>query len=626
MNYNSLLFKGSASPILFVKIQKPELPNTNYVFLWVIIMTISGGELLLQCLKQEGVKYIFGIVGDQLNSLIDVLARKGDQLNMEFIGTRHEAAAAHMADAFARTTGQPGVCLGTVGPGAANLIGGVYAAFADSVPLIVLTAQNQTWRIYPDHGSTQGLDQINLFKPIVKWNAVVWTLDRLPNLVQWAFRIATSGRPGPVHLDLPSNLLFGTTETPPALLPPERYRPLIGPTANPVLIGEAAKLLTEAKFPLLHAGSGVLWADATSAFVQLAEHLSAAVSTSVGARGVIPEDHPLAFIPGGAGALQAQNCADVVLLVGGRLGDLDFWGKPPGWAPPQNQKLIHLDIDSSAIGLNREIDLALVGDARSTLQFLLAEVQRRSKLHSPSPLLEQCQKTQQTWLEGFVKIAEADKKPIHPLQLIKTVRDFFDRTAISCVDGGNTVVWCSYLNRIFEPRTYLWAGDSGQLGAGLGFALGAKFAYPDRQVYLITGDGAFSFHLQELETAARYKLPIVAVIANDRRYGMIAGVQHLLFDNRFYGVDFTDVRYDKIAQAMGCFGERVQDPKELRPALNRAVKSQLPAVLDVIIDQDANLNPPDLQVIGAMWLEGCQPPPITDDEKTKKQPKEVPAS
>jgi acetolactate synthase-1/2/3 large subunit len=590
-------------------------------------MPVSGGELLARCLAQEQVRFIFGIIGDQWNSFYDVLARKGDELGIEIVDTRHEAAAAHMADAYARTTGKPGVCLGTVGPGAANLVGGVYAAYADSVPLIILTAQNQTWRIYPDSGSTQGLDQVSLFKPITKWNAVVWNINRLPQLVQWAFRVATSGRPGPVHLDFPSDVLYGCVDIAPPVPEPSRYRSTAPATADPSLIGQAAKMLADAQFPLLHAGAGVLWADATQEFVQLAEHLSAAVSTSVGARGVIPEDHSLAFVPGGAGALQAQNCADLVFLVGGRLGDLDFWGKPPGWAPSDRQRLIQLDVAADMIGVNREVDLGLVGDAKSTLRFLLDEVKRRTPRRKASALLGQCQASQQTWLKNYLEIASADHVPIHPLRVVKEVRAFFDRTAISCVDGGNTAIWCSYLNRIYTPRTFLWASDSGHLGAGLPFAVGAKLTHPDRQVYLITGDGAFMLHIHELETAVRRKAPIVAVICNDRRWGMIAGVEHLLFENRFIGVDFTDVRYDKIAEAMGCYGERVEDPEELRPALERAVASKKPAVLDVIIDRDANLNPPDLALIGAVWLEGCKAPPVEKEakEKKKKRAAEIPA-
>ncbi|MFX1490870.1 MAG: thiamine pyrophosphate-binding protein [Promethearchaeota archaeon] len=589
-------------------------------------MLISGGEILAQSLANEQTRYIYGIIGDQWNSFFDVLARKGDELGIEFITTRHEAAAAHMADAYARTTGKPGICLGTVGPGAANLVGGVYAAYADSVPIIVLTAQNQTWRIYPDTGMTQALDQLNLFKPLVKWNAVAWKIERIPQLIQHAFRIALSGRPGPVHLDIPSDILYGTVDQSPQIHPPNRYRRTIPPTADPQLIGQAAQMLLEAEFPLIHAGSGVLWANASEVLIKLAEHLSAAVSMSPTARGSIPEDHALAFNPGLQTGAFAQNCADLVLLVGGRLSDLDFWGKPPGWKLSDTQKLIQIDIAGDMIGLNREVDLALVGDAKSTLQFLLSEVTRRSEPKAPSTLLEQSQQSRDRWVQSQLDIASKDDKSIHPLRLIKEVRDFFDRSAISVVDGGNTNLWTININRIYEPRTYLCATESGHLGAGLPYAISAQLSHPDRQVYLISGDGSFMFNIQELETAARYNTPIIAVIANDRRFGMIAGVQHLLFDDRFFQVDFTDVRYDQMAKAMGCYGERVTDTKEIRPALKRAVKSKQPAVIDVIIDRDANLNPPELVLIGSMWLEGCKPPPVEEEKKEKKTVTEAVAS
>ncbi len=589
-------------------------------------MPISGGELLAQCLNMEQVKYIFGVIGDQWNSFFDVLARKGDQLGINYIGTRHEAAAAHMAEAYARLRNSPGVCLGTVGPGAINLVPGVYAAFTNSAPLIVLTAQNQTWRIYPDQGSTQGLDQINLFKPIVKWNAVAWQIERIPWLIQQAFRIATSGRPGPVHLDFPSDILFGIIETSPRLLPPHRYRQSLPSTADPVLIGQAAQMLIDAKFPLLHAGSGVLRAGATNELIALAEHLSAAVTTSLAAFDAMPSDHPLAFIPGLACGIQAQNHADLVLLIGGRLGDLDFWGKPPGWKPSADQKLIQIDVEASMIGVNREVDLALVGDAKSTLRFLLDEVKRRTKARAPSTQLEQCQVIQRNWINEQTRLAQEDRKPIHPLRIIWEARNFFARNAISCLDGGNTSIWYYYLNHIYEPYTFLSLLDSDLLGIGLPYAISAKITHPDRQVYLISGDGAFMFNIQELETAVRENAPIIALVANDRRFGMIAGVQHLMFEDRFYGVDFSDVRYDQVAKGMGCFGERVEKPQEIRPALQRAMKSGKPAVLDIIIDQGANLNPPELAIIGAVWLEGCTPPPVEKEAKKKERTEAVVAT
>ncbi len=570
-----------------------------------------GAELLVHCLIQEKVRYIFGIPGGQLCPILDAVRRLGPAAGLDFVMTRHEQAAAHMADAYARVSGQPGVCMGTVGPGAADLVPGVYAAWADSIPLIVLAAQNQTWKSYPERGSMQSLNQVDLFAPITKWSVRVVHWKRIPELVQRAFRIAVSGRPGPVFLDLHVDVLVSRvdeSELPFQVRPPHRYRAERGPVAPAELIEEAACMLVEAERPLIHPGGGVLRSGAWDEVRELAEYLSAPVTTSMGASGVLPEDHPLCLIAGGYGALGAQNEADVVLLIGGRLGDVDFWGQPPMWGEPDVQKLVQIDIAPENIALNRPVDLALVGDAKATLRALIEAVKRRTPPIPERPQMALYRAAQQAWLENFEKMAASDKKPIHPLRLIRDVRAFFPRDAISIVDGGNTTVWAHYLNRIYAPRSFLWAADSGHLGTGLPYAIGAKLAAPDRMVYVISGDGSFALNMQELETAARLKLPFVVVIANDRQWGMIKASQMANYDARYIGVDFTDIRYDEIARACGCWGERVEDPKEITPALERAVASGRPAVLDVIIDQWANLTPPDLENLAAVWMEGCELP------------------
>lgn len=570
-----------------------------------------GAELLVRCLIQEEVRYIFGIPGGQLCPILDAVRRIGPAAGLDFVMTRHEQAAAHMADAYARVSGQPGVCMGTVGPGAADLVPGVYAAWADSIPLIVLAAQNQTWKSYPERGSMQSLNQVDLFAPITKWSVRVIHWKRIPELVQRAFRIALSGRPGPVFLDLHVDVLVSEVdeeELPFQVRPPHRYRAERGPVAPTDLIEEAARMLVEAERPLIHPGGGVLRSGAWDEVRELAEYLSAPVTTSMGAAGVLPEDHPLCLIAGGYGALGAQNEADVVLLIGGRLGDVDFWGQPPMWGEPDVQKIIQIDIAPENIALNRPVDLALVGDAKATLRALIEAVKRRTPPIPERPQMALYRAAQQSWLENFEKQAASDKKPIHPLRLIRDVRAFFPRDAISVVDGGNTAVWAHYLNRIYAPRSFLWAADSGHLGTGLPYAIGAKLAAPDRMVYAICGDGAFALNMQELETAARLKLPFVVVIANDRQWGMIKASQMANYDARYIGVDFTDIRYDEIARACGCWGERVEEPQDITPALERAVASGKPAVLDVVIDRWANLAPPDLENLAAVWMEGCELP------------------
>lgn len=567
---------------------------------------IKGGEILVKCLLKEGVRYVFGIPGDQLNPFTDAIYRLGKEAGLRFVTTRHEQAAAHMADAWARVTGEVGVCAGTVGPGAANLVPGVYAAFADSIPILVITAQNQTWRIYPEHGSMQSLDQLNLFRPITKWNAVVYNWRRIPQLVQMAFRIALSGKPGPVHLDFPSDVLTARgPEEEIQFLAPSSYRAEKPACGDSELVREAARWLAGAHSPLIHAGGGVLRSGAWAELRELAEYLGAAVTTSPGARGAIPEDHPLCLLAASFGAMAAQASADVVLLVGGRLGDIDFWGRPPAWGEIGEQKWIQIDIDPENIALNRPVDLAIVGDARATLRALIEEVKKLTEPRPPAPFIAGAKEAEQAWLAQFEEQASREEAPIHPLRLVKEVRLFFPREAITVVDGGNTAVWSHYLNRVYEPRSFLWAADSGHLGSGLPYAIAAKLARPERPVYLLSGDGAFGFNIQELETARRLGTPIVAIVFNDGAWGMIKGSQLKRYESRFVGVDFTDIRYDKIAEAMGCYGERVEDPDQIRPALERAQKSGLPAVLDVVIDREAHLTPPDLEVLDALWMEGC---------------------
>lgn len=570
---------------------------------------ILGADLLVQCLIQEQVRFVFGVPGGQLCPILDAIRRFGSDAGLQFVMTRHEQAAAHMADAYARVTGAPGVCLGTVGPGAADLVPGVYAAWADSIPLIVLTAQNQTWKSYPERGSMQSLNQIDLFAPITKWGARVTHWKRIPELTHRAFRTATSGRPRPVHLDLHVDVLVGTGEESSLSLDSTASSADIPrPVASAGLIEQAARRLVEAERPLIHPGGGALRSGAWDEIRELAEHLSAVVTTSQAARGIIPEDHPLCLIASGYGALGAQAAADVVLLVGGRMGDVDFWGQPPFWGEPGQQDLIQIDIDAEAIGLNRPADLALVGDAKATLRALTDAVKR---LTPPLPTradMPEYRAAQDAWLARFDVHANSEHKPIHPLRLMRDVRAFFPRDAICAADGGNTNVWATYLNHTYAPRAFLWAADSGHLGTGLPYAIGAKLAAPDRMVYAICGDGAFGLNLQELETAARLGLPFVVVIANDGQWGMIKGAQMASYDARYIGVDFNDVRYDQVACAMGCYGERVDEPRQITPALERAVASGKPAVVDVIVDKWANLTPPDLENLDAVWMEGCELP------------------
>jgi acetolactate synthase-1/2/3 large subunit len=569
------------------------------------VARITGGELLVKCLLNEGVTKVFGIPGGQLTTFIDAIVRPQ---GLDYFMTRHEASSVNMADAWVRTTGSTAVCAGTVGPGASNMIAGMEVAMADNIPLLAITPQIHSNRSYPFRGSQQQLDQVTLFSAVTKWNALVNRWDRIPELVSRALREAWAGKPGPVHLDIPVDVLFETGEEESVrIVPPARSRNMGRIQGDPELVDRAAKMLAGAERPAIHAGGGVMAAGAWDELRDLAEYLDCAVIPTVGARGVMSEGHPLCMMPAGGGMLTAVSSADVILTVGCTFSELDFWGEPPFWAAPEVQKVIQVDVDPRSIGLNREVDVGIVGDAKAVLGQLVdalssgiaEKVESREFTATVKAVESQAR-------AGVEEMAKSDASPIHPLRLVKEVADFFGEEAILVMDGGNIGLWGAMGTRVYRPRSFLWAGGSGHLGTGLPFALGAKMAAPDRPVYVLHGDGAFLFSVMELETAARLSLPVIDVVANDRSFSMIKGAQEVAFEKRYCGVDFTDVRLDRIAEAMGCLGIRVEEPSGIRPALEQAVSSGRPAVIDVLIDCEANLVPPTLGLISSVWLKGCE--------------------
>jgi acetolactate synthase I/II/III large subunit len=569
--------------------------------------SISGGELLVKCLINEGITKVFGIPGGQLTQFIDAIVRVGPEQGIEYILTRHEASCANMADAYYRVSGSIAACAGTVGPGASNMVAGMEAANSDNIPLLAITPQIHTNRSYPFKGSMQQLDQITLYRPVTKWNALVNRWDRIPELVSTAMRQALAGNKGPVHLDIPVDVMFEMhDEESVHLVPPEKSRSSGRPLGDPGLVEKAAEMLAKAEKPLIHAGYGVMGAESWDELKELAEYLNCPVAPTMGAKGVIPEEHPLCVLPGNGGMLTAAGGAEVILSIGCTFSELDYWGGPPFWSTPDVQKVIQVDIDPARIAFNREVDVGIVGDARSVLRQLMEAVSGLTKKVEKREYTEGVQEIEQMVRMGIDSAVENDDVPIHPLRLVKEVSEYFGSDAICSLDGGNIALWGALGVRASRPRSFLWPAGSGHLGTGLPFAMGAKVAAPDRPVYVLHGDGAFMFSVGELETAARLNLPIVDVVANDRSFGMIKGAQDTAYGKRYCGVDFTDVRLDKIAEAMGCFGKRVADPANIKPALDEAVNSGMPAVLDVVLDCAANMEPPTLSTINQIWFLGCE--------------------
>jgi len=561
---------------------------------------ITGGELLLKCLKAEGASVMFGVLDGSFNPFLAKLEDYG----IRFVCARHEAAAAHMAEAWARTRGEPGVCIGGIGPGAANMVSGIVTAYAEGSPVIALSGQRRRNIIYPDRGGAfQNVELLRLYEPVTKWRAGLRDWHRLPELIRQAYRVATSGRPGPVYLEIPEDLMRGSGDPAAAAVwSPARYRAGRPGAGDPALIDQAAGMLIASQRPMLHAGVGVAWSDASDPFVALADHLAAAMTTTLGARGVVPEDHPRYFHLLNRDALQAARAeSDVVLAVGARFGELDGWGRPPVWGDPAQQKVIHVDADPTAIGLNRPVELGIVGDARAVLNALLAAVRARSEPRQEHAGFDRYRELTRAWQTQLESALTSYAGGINPGQAVKEVRAFFPRDAITVMDGGNTSLWTASYNPIYTPRSYLYTAKFGHLGTGLPYAIGAKMAAPERQVYLITGDGALGFNIQELETARRHDVQITVIVICDQGWGMerpsqmMAGLGGLIETEHY-----PDTRYDQIAAAFGCHSELVEEPAQLRPALERAVNSGRPALIQVMVHPDANLGPPGLLVFGSM--------------------------
>jgi acetolactate synthase-1/2/3 large subunit len=561
---------------------------------------MTGGELLLKCLKEEGITTLFGVLDGSFNPFLARL----DQYGMRFVNARHEAAAAHMAEAHARICGGPAVVMGGIGPGASNMISGVITAYAEGSPLIAVSSQRRRNIIYPDRGgSFQNVDLLGLYKPVTKWSAGVRDWHRLPELIRRAFREATSGRPGPVYLEIPEDVMRGSGDPDTVeIWPPAQYRAGRLGGGDPVFIDRAAEMLAAAERPLLHAGAGVSWAAAWDEFAALADHLAAAITVSLSARGVVPEDHPRYFHPLNRDAMEAARTeADVVLVVGGRLGELDNWGRAPSWGDRAEQQVIQVDVDPASIGLNRPVTLGIVGDARAVLTALLAAVKKRTAPRAEHAGFEKYRALTREWQEQIAVTLNVEEGQINPGQMVQVVREFFPPDAITVMDGGNTSLWTATFNPILAPRSYLYTAKFGHLGTGLPYAIGAKLAAPDRPVYLVTGDGALGFNIQELETARRYGADIIVIVSCDQGWGMERSSQLFAQIGGMVACDlYPGARYDQVAQAFGCHGELVSELPQLRPALERSAASGKPALIQVMVDPMNNLAPPGLLVFSSM--------------------------
>lgn len=551
--------------------------------------TMTGGELLAQALANEGVRFVFGLPCPEIDPLLAALGANG----IRFVTVRHEAAAVHMAEGLYKTTGRVAAVLGNPGPGSANLLPGLLTARHEGVPVLAITSQHRSGVVYPSTPATfQGQDQLDLFKPVVKWNGPVFEWTRIPELVRMAFREMWAGRPGPVQLEIPGPVLYAEGEAATAPVRPATSGRASLPQPSEAQLAQAADLLAGARAPVIFAGCGVDRADGNGALVALAESLGCPVITSMAGRSVMPHDHPLYFNSQSPSADELRRGADVLLAVGSRLGNLDV-PYDKYWGDPANCRVIHVDIDPRHIGVSRPVALGIVADARATLEGLVDRLRGRTVASAGRSDVAEQRQAFAGWLQAMANHVKSwQGAGIHPAHAITAIGNVFGRDAVYCTDGGMSSLWASMALPSTRPGSYHGILEFGMLGAGIPSAVGAKLGAPDRDVVCVTGDGAAGFNAMELQTAAREKLKITFVVLAEGEWTMEIPNEMARYGTTF-GTAMGEVRWDRIADGLGCHAERVESLADLPAALDRARSASGPAVISVRTSKDANLAVPE---------------------------------
>lgn len=543
---------------------------------------INGGEMVVRALEREGVGEVFTLHGGHLDAIFDACLKH----NFRVIDTRHEQAAAHMADGWARTTGRPGVAMVTAGPGVTDAVTGVANAYMDSIPMLLIGGRSPLLddELLPLQG---GIDQMALMRPITKWSYSVSQTARIPEFVAMAFRHAVSGRPGPVFLEIPIDVLFARVEEE-AVRFPENYRPKTRPGPSREGLAQALQWLSEAQRPAILAGGGVWFAQAARELTQFAELTHTAVMCNHKARGSIPEDHPLCF--GGFGAIHPAGhkrreapSADLVFLLGTRIGM--FTGGRNSVIPP-DARVIQVDIEPEEIGRGRNIELGVVSDCGEFLRQAIAAI-GETKFDPHQEWLERLGAIRTAGAHRWDEALRNEDGPIHPVRLMREIAQTLDPETIVVADGGETAAWMGSAWKARQPGSFMTHGYLGCLGTGLPFALAAKVAHPQRPVFCVVGDGSAGLNFSEFHTAVRHNLPITVVINNDRQWGMSKHGQELSWGKgRHVATELGMVNYERAAAGLGAHGELVERARDIAPALKRALGCGRAACLNVVTDAD----------------------------------------
>lgn len=549
---------------------------------------MSAAAAIVKILEWKGVERVFGVPGAAILPVYDAL-RESHQINSFVV--RHEQTAAFAADAHYRVTGKVGVCLATSGPGGTNLVTGLYTAWFDSIPMIAMTGQVIQSAI--GTAAFQEAPITGIVAPITKRAFLPQTAEEIPALVNRAFNIASSGKMGPILIDLPVDLQKATIEVDFSALGDDGRESL--PLASAQEIERAAEMILEAKRPVIIAGGGVVLANACPWLREFAELLAIPVTSSLMGKGSIPADHPL--YAGGVGTICNSPLgnktlleSDLIINLGGRFGDRHT-GKVNTFL--RDAKVIHVNLDPTEIGKAVATDLGVVSDVKYFLERMIQVLGQEKKERIP----RRDERIHQLVLDRvqLARRVDFDQVPIKPQRAIKELREFLNRDAIVTHDIGISQIWSAQLFDAYEPRTYLVTGGAGPMGWGLGAAIAAKLAKPERQCVNFVGDGSLAMSLQDLATAAMFKIPIVVFLLNNSLLGLIRQQQNLFYGERHIStfIGYEQDRHDrgvdfiKVAEGMGLWAERVERPEEIKPALARAFASGRPSLLEVVVDRQA---------------------------------------
>ena len=531
---------------------------------------MKASELFVRCLENEGVEFIFGIPGEENLDVMDALLDS----SIKFITVRHEQGAAFMADVYGRLTGKAGVCLATLGPGATNLVTGVADANMDHAPLVAIAGQASTHRLHKE--SHQVLDLEQMFQPISKYSSRLLTPNIISEVVRKAFKVAQTEKYGACFIEFPENIAEMEVEDEP--LPVKHPHPPEPPGER---IDAAAELISKAKNPIILAGNGVIRSRAWKQLTDFAEELRIPVANTFMAKGVIPFKHPMAL---GSAGLQANdyvscgfNRADVIICVGYDLVEYH----PYLWHPTKDRIIVHVDSSPAEVDAYYNINVGVVGDIKHSM----LRISKVASPHTGSAM----RALREALIEDMNQHKDDLSIPVKPQKIIWDLRTAMDLEGIALSDVGAHKLWMSRMFRCEYPNTCLISNGFASMGIALPGAIGAKLAFPDRQVVAVTGDAGFLMNVQEIETAMRYKTPIVILIWNDSAYGLIEWKQMAQFGRKSH-IDFTNPDFVMLAESFGAKGYRISKDQPLLPTLQEALKNDVVSVIDCPVDYSENLK------------------------------------